>query len=218
LHSCPDMANAPVMWCNPGTMGESLPHPMQIEGWMPVAVPIECAPAGAFDGLWKNDANEKILIEKLEIMFESGVSWDMEMHSMTNISVTLKDQTFYAELDGSGQQLLWSDGDVWTFHGRVQSSKEEVTPEVPCAMMQEMMMPILTNPEEMQMLPVDCCQQEDMVMHFPISEEVQMLPTMQCMPANEELWDICWDWQKKGRCPRGSSCEWYHPELEPSFF
>lgn len=218
LQSCADIGNTPVMWCNPGAMCEGSQFPMHIDGWVPVAVPIECAPAGAFDGLWKNNADEKILIEKLEIMFESGVSWDMEMHSVTNISVTLKDQIFYAELGCSGTQLLWSDGDVWTFHGLPQSIAEEATSEVPCMMMPEMM-PIPTNAEDMQILPVDCSYQEQMMMHFPAAEEVQMFPTGQkCMPANGEQWEICWDWQKKGWCSRGSSCEWYHPEPEHSFF
>merc|ERR1719443_1074385 len=105
-------------------------------------MPAECAPPGAFDGLWKNMADEKILIEKLEIMFESGVTWQMEMHSLTKISVEIDGENVDGELDGSSGNLLWSDGDVWTFHGHAQEIQaNEPMPEtqMPCMMVPCMM-------------------------------------------------------------------------------
>lgn len=197
--SCDEIQNAPIMWCNPSMMTDSSSIPMQIEGWMPVAVPADCAPPGAFDGLWKNDAGEKILIEGLEIMFESGVAWEMEMHSCSSMSVKLNGEPVYGELDSSGEQLLWTDGDVWTFFGRAQTdSSPEAVPEVPCVMM-----PVMTQPDEVAM---------------PSMMPVMLPEEMICMPANGEKWETCWDWAKKGWCPRGMNCEWYHPAPEAAFF
>merc|ERR1719217_1226555 len=103
----------------------------QIEGWVAVAVPTECVPPGAFDGLWKNNADEKILIEKLEIMFESGVTWYMEMHSLTTLSVEVDGEKVDAELDSTGEKLFWSEGDVWTFLGGVEEAPPQCAPCAP---------------------------------------------------------------------------------------
>jgi len=227
------ISNAPIMWCKPGMMDE-------IEGWVAVAVPAECAPPGAFDGLWKNGAGEKILIEKLEIMFESGVAWDMEMHSMTSLSVKVGGQQFDAEFDNSAKELLWSDGDVWTFFGLAQTDcAPEAVPELPCGMMpagtENLSVPEMEGPmfptiqewtESGSILPtvwadvpMDPAEWTEVVPMFPSiqewAEEVPMFPAVQCMPANGEKWETCWDWDKKGWCPRGMDCEWYHPAPEP---
>jgi hypothetical protein len=66
-----------------------------------------------------NRDGEKILIERLEILFESGVAWTMTMLSPTQISVDIEGVEFTAELDQEAEHLVWSDGDVWDFHGRV---------------------------------------------------------------------------------------------------
>jgi hypothetical protein len=196
-----EVSNAPVMWCSPGIVDENSPM-----NWVAVAVPTECAPPGAFDGLWKSSSDEKILIERLEIMFESGVAWNMEMHSLTSISVEVGGQKIYAELDGNGEKLLWSDGDVWTFFGQVddppQQCATQAVPELPC-----MMMPFI--PEGAAV------------------EDVPMPPQNQWIPRSvdtwepvqrPETWELCWDWEKKGRCPRGVNCEWYHPMPESYFY
>jgi len=97
------------------------------------------------------------------------VCWGMQMHSCTSMSVQLNGETVYAELDSSGHELLWTDGDVWTFFGRVQpDSSAEAAPELPCVMMQpdEAGMP--------SMIPV------------MLPEEISMLSDVQCMPANGE--------------------------------
>lgn len=187
-----DMASTPVLWC-----GMPEDPTLQIEGWVAVAVPAECAPPGAFDGLWMNKGEEKILIEKLDIMFESGETWNMEMHSLTNISVEVEGEQFCGELDTSGDVavLKWSDGDVWTFYGKVGDSPEvppQVVPEIPC------MMPPFMMPESMPVVEMTLCNQ--------------------CLPPDAEKWEICWDWKKKGWCPRGSNCEWYHPVVDAPFF
>lgn len=210
LESPSSMSNPPVMWCSlpqgPGSFDENSQFPMmmpQIEGWVAVAVPTECAPPGAFDGLWKNNADEKILIEKLEIMFESGVTWYMEMHSLTTLSVEVDGEKVDAELDSTGEKLFWSDGDVWTFFGRVEEDPPQCAPcapqpvpELPC-----MMMPFL--PENMPLAEVA----------MPLESE--WVPDV---PKPAEKWEICWDWSKKGWCPRGCNCEWYHPMPETPMF
>jgi hypothetical protein len=187
-----EIAAAPVMWCT-APQGP-------VDGWVAVAIPTECAPPGAFDGLWKNSSDEKILIERLEIMFESGVTWDMEMLSLTNVSVTIEGETVYGELDPSGERLLWSDGDVWTFFGQSSDSPQNAAQtmgDVPC-----MMMPIM--PEN-----ITVCE---------FCEEAPMPSASQWMPQQMEKWEICWDWQQKGWCPRGANCEWYHPSPDAPFF
>jgi hypothetical protein len=204
----PESSNAPSMWCNlpqsPSHIDEVSPsHAMmpQMEGWVAVAVPTECAPPGPFDGLWKNTADERILIEKLEIMFESGVTWVMEMHSLTRLSVEVDGEKVYGDLDSSAGQLHWSDGDVWVFFGMAQDTVQpvvDVIPELPCQPC--MMLPFA--PEAM-----------------PLVDHMSMpSPNNQCIPTNAENWEICWDWKKKGWCPRGGQCEWYHPAPETSFF
>jgi len=213
--STPQTMSAPVKWSdvNQGTVDPSVMM-SQVE-WMAVAVPAECAPGGTCDGLWKNGADEKILIEKLDIMFESGVTWKMEMHSLTNISVEVNGETNHAELDMNGGRLLWDDGDVWTFYGQAGDTSpctpQPVT-ELPC-----MMSPTGANQVPYSMMPF-----------FPKSptgaQEVLMQPQYQCTPTNgnwnapadetTENWEVCWDWSKKGWCKKGTQCKWYHPAAE----
>jgi len=212
-----EMANAPVMWCSlpksPSNADGSTAEMPQISGWMAVTVPIECAPAGAFDGLWKNNADEKILIEKLEIMFESGMTWNMEMHSVNNLSVTVEGQTIDAQLNATGTQLLWSDGDVWNFFGSAQDGPSECLPQ-----------PAMEIPMEMPMM-MPYYPQEGCMMSPPVYDEQMMAnEQMMGMPAMSNWMptpapsdnDICWDWKKKGWC-RSTNCKWYHPEPEASY-
>jgi len=170
------VATAPIMWCRPGMVDET-----QIEGWVAVAVPIECAPAGAFDGLWTNDADEKILIEQLEIMFESGVSFSMQMHSVRCISVTLNSRQLYAELDSTGTQLVWTDGDVWVFHGRADNGRSPKT-ALSCmslastSMVDETPGPCLMDPRFLQNL-------------YQGSQDRQHKPGLQfCLPSGASTW------------------------------
>jgi hypothetical protein len=213
----PEMQNAPVLWCSvphSPTSVEDCNSPYaammpQMEGWMAVAVPAECAPNGAFDGLWQNAAEEKILIEKLEIMFESGVTWNMTMHSLTNISVTIEGQEYTAERDGVGANLRWSDGDVWTFFGtaepeeqpeqQVVATVEELPHEIPSMMWED--------PSFVPMIsPLD--EYNNQMIMAPMPNNNQMIP------QDAEKWELCWDYQKKGFCPRGAACDWYHPAPE----
>jgi len=213
-----EMANAPVMWCSlptsPSMADGSTAEMPQISGWMAVIVPTECAPAGAFDGLWKNNADEKILIDKLEIMFECGMTWNMEMHSVNNLSVTVEGQTIDAQLDASGTQLLWSDGDVWNFFGSAQDGPTECPPQPAMEIPMEMPMMMPYYPEEGCMMSPPVYDEQMMG-----NEQMMGMPAM-CdwmpTPAPSDKWEICWDWKKKGRCPR-TTCEWYHPEPEASF-
>jgi len=213
-----EISNAPLMWPST-TVDEQWVEP-QIE-WMAVAVPTECAPSGACDGLWKNSADEKILIEKLEIMFESGVTWEMQMHSLTNVSVEVNGEQIYAELDLSGGRLFWSDGDVWTFFGQAGDASE-CTPqavtelpimmsptaamEVPCMMMPFAMEESCSMPFHDDATWMPC------MMESPIA--MQDVPAFQCIPTNAEECEVCWDFAKKGWCPWGAKCEWYHPAPE----
>lgn len=107
-----DLDSVPVLWC-------SVPEG-SVEAWVAIALPAESAPPGAFDGLWVNNAEEKILIQRLEVMFESGVTWHMDMHSLDSISVfAAHGRRMCAEVvrDKFAKKLLWSDGDVWSFFG-----------------------------------------------------------------------------------------------------
>jgi len=205
--STPQTLNAPLKWSDVthGTIDHSAMM-SQVE-WMAVAVPTECAPGGACDGLWKNGADEKILIEKLDIMFESGVTWEMEMHSLTNISVEVNGQTTHAELDMSGGRLLWNDGDVWTFYGQAgdtSTGTPQPVSQLPC-----MMSPTGATKVPYTMMPF-----------FPksptVSQEASMRPEYQCTPTDVENWEVCWDWTKKGWCKKGLQCKWYHPSAEGS--
>jgi hypothetical protein len=209
--STPQTTSAPVKWSDVtnGTVDQTaMPH---VE-WMAVAVPTECAPGGACDGLWKNGADERILIEKLDIMFESGVTWKMEMHSLTSISVEVNGETNHAELDMHGGRLLWDDDDVWTFYGQAGDTSpctpQPVT-ELPC-----MMSPTGANTVPYTMMPF-----------FPKSptpapQDSLMQPQYQCIPttgswnAPADNWEVCWDWSNKGWCKKGAQCKWYHPTAE----
>jgi len=195
-HNKSEMISAPVMWCSSPT--NAMAH---VEGYMAVTLPKECAPPGAFDGLWKSKADEKILIEQLEIMFESGVVWDMEMHSLTEISVTIDGEKIYGERDITGQELLWSNGDKWFFFGEASPRAQDALPcspgsitELPC-----MMMPFVPG-------------------GFPVTQDMTMPPRSEWIPRQElpGQWDVCWDWGKKGWCARGADCTWYHPMPEAS--
>jgi len=198
---------APVMWC-------SAPDG-PIDGWMAVAVPTECAPEGAFDGLWTNQAEERILIDKLEIMFESGVTWCMEMHSAASLSVVVDGSQIYAELDSSGANLIWSDGDIWTFCGKATESasndeNQAITAEAAAGMM-------MTFLPDSATYAVDSFPDQQM---YPMYQELDMPPPSTWVPREKKIdeWEICWDLKKKGWCPRGANCEWYHPEESAAFF
>merc|ERR1719387_2881650 len=104
------------------------------------------------------------------------------MHSMNEISVEVDGEEHRAEFDGCGK-LTWSDGDVWMF--MCHSPTAAATGMMPC-----MTMPFMQ------------CE--------PCEEPVRM--PSQLPPQSAEKWEICWDWKKKGWCPRGAKCDWYHPE------
>lgn len=214
VDSLPHLPSAPVMWCNvpqsntviDGNTAFPVMMP-QIEapqGYVAVAMPAECAPPGALDGLWQNDTEERILIDKLKIMFESGITWDMTMHSMTKISVFIDGSEYIAELDASGRHLLWSDGDIWTFFGQAQQSPQEpqwnpeAMAEMPC------MTPVDMPDFQCMMMPV-------MPENVPTAEAMTMPPKNTWIPRDAKKWEMCWDWKKKGWCPRGADCDWYHP-------
>jgi hypothetical protein len=151
-------------------------------------------------------------------MFESGVNWEMQMHSLTTMSVEVNGERIDAELDLSGGRLFWSDGDVWTFFGQAGNASE-CTPqavtelpimmsptaamEVPC-----MMMPFAI--EETGIMPFhDENTWMPCMMESPIA--MQDVSSLQCLPTSTEECEVCWDFAKKGWCSRGKKCEWYHP-------
>lgn len=181
----------PVMWCGV----QQVP---QIEGMMAVLIPAEFAPPGApgpFDGLWNNTDGDKIVIDHEDIEFESGLRWVLRMESITNISVQVGDETFTADLDTATQRLHWSDGDIWTCVGQTDGQQRWAA-----AREAEGMPPVMFEGEGMMpMVP--------MVMEVPM----EPMPKNMIVPQDAKSWETCWDWQKKGWCPRGAACEWYHP-------
>jgi hypothetical protein len=257
VHPCsPQENSAPVLWCG-------VPQGACADGYMAVAIPIECAPPGALDGFWKNASGEDISIERLKIAFKSGVTWDMKMHSPTKISVFLGDQEFEAELDSQGEHLHWSDGDVWTFAGQNQvAAPQDLQPqpqvyhdtaqpqnfELQHAQMEQplqqqqwdyptweeqpiqmapqleahwnchnsMASPLMDNSVmgDATMLVTDCLPLAQVDCCPVFVEQSMMVPQNQVVPQDAEKWEICWDWKKKGWCPRGCECEWYHPSAE----
>lgn len=215
----PEMASAPII-CYPEmtTMLSTVPQMMpQADGWVAVAMPAEYAPNGAFDGYWKNNEGENISIDKLNIAFESGVSWDMEMHSLTSISVHINGQEHRAEFDGL-ENLLWSDGDVWIYvgpHAQQDASMESSCISMPFNGIASVESPCMSMPFN------GICSgymEQPFSAEVAAMEEVQMPMMSQCIPKNAKNWETCWDWSKKGFCPRGAKCDWYHPVPESSFF
>jgi hypothetical protein len=226
----------PVLWCSPPATpmhgGEGSPTSAMIahvESWMPIAIPCECAPPGTLDGRWMNRDGEKILIEKLEIMFESGAVWNMTMHSPACISVHIDGAEFVAELDDEGEHLIWSDGDVWDFHGRVEVEQQEMGEESqPQLLFQHLCEYPLQGDVQLQptwayqafgdhMASMESMQVWDGMAlapeGFAMSTEPVGPAVNEMIPADAGDWEICWDWKKKGCCPRGVACDWYHPPV-----
>jgi hypothetical protein len=173
----------------------------QIEGWVAVAMPAEYAPAGApgpFDGLWKNNEGEKIVVDHEEILFESGMKWVMEMQSLTSLSVSIGKEVFSAELDAAGQELVWSDGDVWKCVGQTDAQQQWAAAReaegMPCVLLGGEQMFTMIDP---MMMPQD-------------SMPMMTMPATQ-IPEDAKEWETCYDWAKKGWCKWGAACEWYHP-------
>jgi len=228
---------APILWCSPPQTPMLSDESSANFTWVPVAIPAECAPPGTLDGRWMNRDGERILIDKLEIMFESGVIWSMNMHSPTCISVDIDGAEFSAELEDKGEHLLWSDGDVWEFHGRVhveeqpekfeeklQSQWVYQQADAPSMHMEAQMQPTWGYQAEGQVVSMEPLQPTWEAMPLvsdafivPPNDNFleQSPPTMpslnEMMPTHAKEWEICWDWKKKGCCPRGVSCDWYHP-------
>jgi hypothetical protein len=192
----------PSTWC--------MPQVPQIEGWVAVAVPAEFAPPGApgpFDGLWTNRAEERIVIDHDEILFEGGMQWVANMMSVTSFSVFLGEEEFTAELDMASHTLSWSDGDVWSCVGQTDCQQRWAA-----AREAEGMPPVLFEGEQyFQMAPMPA--QPAMVLEAPVD-----LPKNQLIPQDAKSWEVCWDWAKKGWCKRGSACEWYHPPQNPQSY
>jgi len=187
----------PMMWCG-------MPQVPPIQGWMAVAVPAEMAPPGApgpFDGLWQNGDDERIVIDHEEILFEGGMKWVMEMKSLTNLSVQVGEEEFTAELDAANQKLVWSDGDVWTCVGQTDAQQKWAAQReadgMPC---------VFVDGEQF-------LQMGAMPMPAPLP-----VPQNMVVPQDAKSWETCWDWSKKGWCPRGADCEWYHPPQPLSQF
>jgi hypothetical protein len=200
-----DMGSTPPVWRGVN-QPEYISHEVQIEGWIPVAVPAHLAPPGAFDGLWKNSCNEKIVIDRSEVIFESGEKWFIQQHSLTNLSVHVGDEKFEADLDLASHCLKWSDGDVWIFEGQTENQQHWAAaasapqdPAVPQILWEGAQ---LTGE---QFFPMDIG-----------VVDAGMLPKNMVIPEDAQKWEICWDWSKKGWCPRGCDCDWYHPAPPPN--
>jgi hypothetical protein len=163
----------------------------QVEGWIPVILPAEQAPPGPFDGIWKNQAQERIEINHSDIVFESGEKWMLQMLSPTSLCVHFGDEEFQAELNPESLTLSWNDGDLWMRMDQTENQKQWAVAspqnaDVPCLLWEGAQ---LTGE------------------HF--FEE--STPVVNKIPDDAQEWEICWDWSKKGWCSR-KDCEWYHPE------
>jgi hypothetical protein len=187
-----DTGSPPLIWCGVDpTENSAMPLGPQIEGWVPVCVPIEHAPPGAFDGIWKNQANERIEINHSEVAFESGERWALQMLSMTSVSLEVGEEEFTAELDPEKLTLRWSDGDVWTCVDQTENQKQWAAAS--------------NNPDADS--PVPGLLWEGALM---TGEQFFVEATPPPLPEDAQDWEICWDWSKKGWCTR-ANCEWYHP-------
>jgi len=47
-------------------------------------------------------------------------------------------------------------------------------------------------------------------------EPVYCMPALDLSTDTEERWECCWEWVRNGYCPRGDTCRWEHPPLNPS--
>lgn len=201
-----DMGNPPMIWCgvneaeldqNQATCDNQDFAPMvpQIEGWIPVVLPVEQAPPGAFDGIWKNEQEEIIEINHSQIMFQSGESWIPQVLSPTSISVQVSGLEFNAEFDPDALTLSWNDGDIWNRIDQTDNQKQWAT----------------VSPQSAD----GSCLLWEAAQVTGEQFFVDSTPTTKEIPEDAQEWEVCWDWAKKGWCPR-ANCEWYHPG-RPSF-
>jgi hypothetical protein len=202
---CVSPGSTHSVWCG-ADEPEFISNEVHIEGWIPVAVPAHLAPPGAFDGLWKNSREERIVIDHSEVIFEDGEKWAIHQHSATNISVYVRDEEFTADLDPETHCLQWSDGDVWMCEGLTKSQQHwAAVASAP------------QDPDSPHMLweGAQLTGEQYFPMEFPVADGA-VLPKSMAIPADAQDWEICWDWSKKGWCPRGAACDWYHPAQPPS--
>jgi len=117
--------------------------------------------------------------------------------------VDIGGETYHAQLDDDGLYFRWSKGDLCT---RVLDESDD-----------SWMQPIVEDDYQQQHL-----QQSDMwpdvtQSHIPclVTEEDMGVALMMggVVASPKENWEACWDWAKKGWCPRGNACEWEHPPL-----
>jgi hypothetical protein len=202
-----DMGTSPMMWCGVpqpefgGCAPDCFQQLPQIEGWMPILVPAEHAPPGAFDGIWTNSLDERIVIQHSEIIFESGIRWAIRMIDPTAFSVEVEGEEFEAELENETRCLKWSDGDTWTCIGQTENQQQWAG--VPVA---------APDPDVLMAWEGQVAGEQFFPVEMPMPPQ-QPLNTQ--IPKEAENWEICWDWKKKGWCPRGVACDWYHPCAAP---
>lgn len=213
--STPDMTprnydSTPMQWCGMETepicdmqLDHGIPPEAQVEGWVPVAIPVEyfqavqegeaVCPVTFIDGYWQNGAGENIYIDGSDIAFENGPMWRMKDRNFNGFIIELNGEDYYAEVGAGGHQITWSDGDLWT-RVDVQMQPEPMWIQDPCQY-ENMMMPaeaFLANPEMICMPAM-----EDQ--KFQTGEK-----------AEEEDWEVCWEFSKSGWCRKGDRCEWKH--------
>merc|ERR1719326_378226 len=102
------------------------------------------------------------------------------MTSLTTISVKVGEEEFSAELDATNQNLVWSDGDVWTCVGQTDAQQQWAA-----AREAEGLPPVLLEGETMM----------PMLMEAPMP--MPPMPQNMMIPEDAKSWETCWDWQKK---------------------
>mmetsp|Transcript_8802 Transcript_8802/g.16072 ORF Transcript_8802/g.16072 Transcript_8802/m.16072 type:complete len:595 (-) Transcript_8802:54-1838(-) len=183
---------------------------VQVDGWVPVAIPVEYLqtanegttihPACFFNGFWQNSRNETIMIEGAELKFENGPVWVMKEHNLNGFSVEVGGDVYHAEIAVGGQQLLWSDGDIWNCIGRLQHAPPPLWIQEQSELDSIMMAAEGYMPPASDLVCVD---------NMPAMLAAVPQANMESEDAEDD-WEECWDWKKKGWCPRGENCEWKH--------
>jgi len=185
---------------------ESQPD-FQVEAWVPVAIPLEYVTVSSdgetilsacfFNGFWQNNQNERVMIEGVELRFESGPVWLMKEQNFHGFTVELNGVEYMAEIVAGGQQIIWSDGDIWTCIGRFQHERSPLW---------------ISDPSQLECI---MCASDTSVTAPSEKVSVDDVAASAGEAANglddESNWDVCWEWSKSQWCRKGAACKWKHP-------
>lgn len=180
------------------------------QAWVPVAIPIEYLqaaeegtaihPACFFNGFWQNSNSETIMIDGAELKFENGPVWTMKESNLNGFTVEVAGEEYRAEVAIGGQQILWSDGDIWTCVGRLQNEPSPLWFQD-----QSELESIMRAGEGYIASP------SEMICMDDVPTMLMSAPQLSSENLQEDDWEECWEWKKKGWCRRGADCEWKHP-------